>query len=1056
MPAKPLFTLVLLLLIPIFAKSQDTVLVTPESFGPDQDYFWLNDNVYVLRGDIVLDRGTLWVLAGTQIIIEQDGPIPPEETGLTIGPGGNLLAIGGNDNPIRFGIENNESFGDYEFIQEIRDQTPNWRGLHIVQDDRQDSTINVLFYVSIVNAGASNGDQEGAGLFLENVHESNIMESIEIVDSKGDGVRIHGGNIDLAHIAVTFVDDDAFEWNYGWSGHGMHWTAIGYDFENKDALNGSHLLEGLGELGPNEQISAPVISNATLVAGPCGSGPIDTDKQTMSPAIFFGRGTRGRLLNSIIGHYAGLGIEVEDTPGTRDSRSEMVSRNLRLEHNVWTPVDSCVGGYQSAGTLDTSEEGIFVVTPGGADPEAVFLLGQFIAYRNSSTNDGLRANAWIDCFEFDPRLCDMPTDINRYPLTELDSTWFNNRFTNIDYPGAFPEADSLWYNEQWSFWAEQFAFGNDARPQLTYALRGSESDEFLYSGDTLRIPCNEYATLQRNLNFYLREKICRFFDIGIVAAKRRGNRRRRPRRKKRNEEYAFTQEWTYFNTSTTCPILDTVRITIEVYDTIAPVIHILPDRQGGIRAYLEDCDEAWIYDQKISSEEIIATGQTISTYTYYAEDYSGNRSTNSISITTSDEVLAFFLDFDGDGYGDPQQSVIADSAPEGFVENADDCNDRDPEIPEFLPFGVTCNEYTNPGNCSSAPALPVRTQIGEPLNPINLSVQYKPIPYDSVAGCAGNPNFADSWFSFTATSTKGIRIIQLGNAFLPNGTYHMELYSGACTNLLFERCLDTLTLENGIDISGLLPGKKYYVRVQEVFNINYDLRLDLVDLTALPVNESCRETRSLFWRPQDCISDTVRYFGMGGAPIWHRFHVLPGDSMTIDVVALDSNEFGQLPSFEIDLFAFRNCNNLHPIESFLFREISSGHYSLTIKDLPAGLPVAMAIAGSHETRFLMTNCHYGTLVSNSITMDDGTVIQSYPNPTADYLVLDIDSHHQQKLEISLVDLNGRTIKTLLKDQVGSGRSQKQVSLTGVPSGIYLIQWFTANQKHTEKLVITRN
>jgi hypothetical protein len=42
--------------------------------------------------------------------------------------------------------------------------------------------------------------------------------------------------------------------------------------------------------------------------------------------------------------------------------------------------------------------------------------------------------------------------------------------------------------------------------------------------------------------------------------------------------------------------------------------------------------------------------------------------------------LTFYTDGDGDGYGDPEATVVDCALPEGAVENSDDCDDEDPEV----------------------------------------------------------------------------------------------------------------------------------------------------------------------------------------------------------------------------------------------------------------------------------------------------------------------------------------------------------------------------------------
>ena len=45
-----------------------------------------------------------------------------------------------------------------------------------------------------------------------------------------------------------------------------------------------------------------------------------------------------------------------------------------------------------------------------------------------------------------------------------------------------------------------------------------------------------------------------------------------------------------------------------------------------------------------------------------------------------DEMVTFYFDLDGDGYGDPWSTIEACNLPPGYVENGDDCNDLDTEI----------------------------------------------------------------------------------------------------------------------------------------------------------------------------------------------------------------------------------------------------------------------------------------------------------------------------------------------------------------------------------------
>lgn len=86
----------------------------------------------------------------------------------------------------------------------------------------------------------------------------------------------------------------------------------------------------------------------------------------------------------------------------------------------------------------------------------------------------------------------------------------------------------------------------------------------------------------------------------------------------------------------------------------------------------------------------------------------GNGNVNSIfvnpnavpALLASGDFLpqTWFIDADGDGYGDAGQSVEACEPPPGYVDNADDCDDTDPSLT------LDCSSV-NFGNCLAASEL---------------------------------------------------------------------------------------------------------------------------------------------------------------------------------------------------------------------------------------------------------------------------------------------------------------------------------------------------------------
>ena len=58
----------------------------------------------------------------------------------------------------------------------------------------------------------------------------------------------------------------------------------------------------------------------------------------------------------------------------------------------------------------------------------------------------------------------------------------------------------------------------------------------------------------------------------------------------------------------------------------------------------------------------------------------GSRSVIRIEIESEGWCTIYYLDSDRDGYGDPMIKLCSDVPPEGYVYNAEDCDDTNPQI----------------------------------------------------------------------------------------------------------------------------------------------------------------------------------------------------------------------------------------------------------------------------------------------------------------------------------------------------------------------------------------
>lgn len=81
----------------------------------------------------------------------------------------------------------------------------------------------------------------------------------------------------------------------------------------------------------------------------------------------------------------------------------------------------------------------------------------------------------------------------------------------------------------------------------------------------------------------------------------------------------------------------------------------------------------------------------------------------------------------------------------------------------------------------------------------------------------------------------------------------------------------------------------------------------------------------------------------------------------------------------------------------------------------------------------------------------GTVLQLYPNPTADDLFVELELKAHTSLMISVIDQLGRELKAETH-VLGSGEQQVSLSLEELPVGIYLVRLATEGEAITRRVV----
>jgi len=201
------------------------------------------------------------------------------------------------------------------------DLSPDLRGIY--GGDAPHDSSGVMRYVSIRNGGFELGAaNEINGLTMGGVGAGTVLEYIEVIAGQDDGFEWFGGTVNSKYLLSAYNNDDAFDYDQGFSGLGQFWAVVQADNSN----DGDKAFEFDGDdQALAKPYAVPVIYNATIIgtgteykAGN-GGGQVDYDKNA-----------GGGLFNSII---VASGIESLDLNGTC---IDMYNAGLlQIRSNIW-------------------------------------------------------------------------------------------------------------------------------------------------------------------------------------------------------------------------------------------------------------------------------------------------------------------------------------------------------------------------------------------------------------------------------------------------------------------------------------------------------------------------------------------------------------------------------------------------------------------------------------------------------------------------------------------------------------------------------------------------
>ena len=293
------------------------------------DTTWLAKNTYILKGQVFFTSGTLTIEPGT-VIKGDAGSV------LTITKNAKLNAVGTVDKPIVFTSSAPVAkSGDWGGLVMLGSAPINVTGGSNKVEGFPDtvgtkteyggaiaaSDCGKLKYARIEYAGFQLAvDNELNGLTLGGCGSATLIDFVQVHLGLDDGIEIFGGNTNISHVVITQPDDDALDWDLGWTGKAQ------FVIVQQKTGRGDKGFEADSNRNNNDALprSMPEIWNATLIGG---DGAI-TDKQG---GIHLRRGTGAKLNNMIVAYFSTFAIDIDGA----SSVAQWPSSNLSVANTYF-------------------------------------------------------------------------------------------------------------------------------------------------------------------------------------------------------------------------------------------------------------------------------------------------------------------------------------------------------------------------------------------------------------------------------------------------------------------------------------------------------------------------------------------------------------------------------------------------------------------------------------------------------------------------------------------------------------------------------------------------
>jgi len=392
------------------------------------------DRDYLLRYTTSIASGaTLTIQAGTVIKGDRD-----TKGTLVVQPGGRIDASGTKERPIvltssaPIGQRQPGDWGGVVILGRAPTNHHDSSGRSVQariegltkggQYGGQDAEDNsgTLRYVRIEYSGDEIApNNEINGLSLGGVGRGTVLDHILVRNTADDCFEFFGGTVDAKYLVCQDPGDDAFDWDFGYTGRLQFLVAQASAHER----SGSNGFEGDNDPGGSqaEPVSRPQIYNATL----CGKNRRFAGEHY---GILVRRGTKAVIKNTIFSGFL-AGLDVRDRSTRAEVNNSIFFANL--EGNFARPeVPGATDRelHDDDGALDEHE----LLTSRGTN--------------NLDIDPGLRR-----CFDHTSPEFAPGRAVEGLGLHPPDDGFFT---ASANYPGALRDADDQWLSGAWARWTD--------------------------------------------------------------------------------------------------------------------------------------------------------------------------------------------------------------------------------------------------------------------------------------------------------------------------------------------------------------------------------------------------------------------------------------------------------------------------------------------------------------------------------------------------------------------------------------------------------------------------